>query len=599
MVLSGSSSLVALEAARTFVPGWWLHAFESTVTSTREANKFGVSVGTVLPGLDCNELGLLALLLGDIQRQIMTAEKQDSDVELEWTLALKHLSGVDSLSKERLGRVFDVLPQIRFLVDQGQGKLVSTPLFVGETWTCSEAPSPFQKLCLKPSRFAIELMTGYVDGHLDFLREVTEFGRLSSINRGRSPLVLWTPVWLELSPPEQVVYARMEAAMQTNGAWLRLDGLVGLSLESLTAGVKLPKKAGDSGSFMMDRLRLVGKLGRRLVAHGVIQKDPNQGYMALDGGAQMHSPTLLWQASAERLRSHAEFEYFGLASSKILCGPVTANIMQICATLGVISGGESGFAKVLEGIWNSIASIPGCGLRVAPGVMLQAHLLFLEWTARAKVSSIVPMPKRLRDHSVFEICKSSDAINASRKFRDFVAAITRSEDLANIVEMEQEGGAPFSISFGRNKESVIELCRMAVRLAENSFLNTGRAMRSSENSENFPHQGSNKLIPAMPLNRISVKQEHDLGLKPDLAQHKLRRIAHEELEKMIRVAPDSYSELKTKYIATLEGETKSMLLDVQRRLDSKAFDRQVKPRLVQYMIDHPATWKSASSGYFV
>ena len=593
-----SSSLIALEAARTFVPGWWLHAFESSVTLPHDPMKFGVSAGTVLPSLDSYELGLLALLLGDIQRQIMTDENQDSEVELHWALALKHLSGVDAVSKERLGRVFDALPQLRFLVDRGQGKLVSTPLFIGETWFDSDESSPFQKLSLKPSQFAIELMTGYVDGHLDFLRQVTNFGRLSSINKGRSPLVLWTPVWLELSAPEQVVYARMEAAMQSDGAWLRLDGLVGLSLESLTAGLKLPKKAADTGSLLMDRLRLVGKLGRRLVAHGVMHRDPSHGYMALDMRAQSNSPTLLWQASAERLRSHAEVEYFGLSSSKILRGPVTANIKPICTSLAVISGAGISYARVLDRIWNAIANIPGCGLRVTPAVMLQAHMLFLEWIARSRESSIIPLPKRLKAHAVIGICKLVDDSNAGRSFRDFIAAITRAEDLANVVEMEQDCEAPFSLSIGYCQEAVINLCRTAVLQAETVTLNHGTDNRSVENSGKNFLEVPNKIIPAMPLNRITVKQEHDLASKPDLAAQKLRKIAQDELEVMMRVAPDSYRELRSKYISTLDNDRRSLLLDVQRRLDSKAFDRQVKPRIVQYMIEHPANWKSAAARSF-
>ena len=66
----------------------------------------------------------------------------------------------------------------------------------------------------------------------------------------------------------------------------------------------------------------------------------------------------------------------------------------------------------------------------------------------------------------------------------------------------------------------------------------------------------------------------------------------------MRVAPDSYRELRSKYISTLDNDRRSLLLDVQRRLDSKAFDRQVKPRIVQYMIEHPANWKSAAARSF-
>ena len=110
MMPSVISSSVTLEAARTFVPGWWLQAFEASVTSTRDSTYNGVSVGTLLPRFDSAELGVLALILGDIQRQIIAAERNDSAVELDWVSAQKHLSGVDATAKERLTRVIEALP---------------------------------------------------------------------------------------------------------------------------------------------------------------------------------------------------------------------------------------------------------------------------------------------------------------------------------------------------------------------------------------------------------------------------------------------------------------------------------------------------------
>jgi hypothetical protein len=34
--------------------------------------------------------------------------------------------------------------------------------------------------------------------------------------------------------------------------------------------------------------------------------------------------------------------------------------------------------------------------------------------------------------------------------------------------------------------------------------------------------------------------------------------------------------------------------NIQRRLGSKEFDRHLKQRLVNYMVQHPGSWKSAS-----
>lgn len=75
---------------------------------------------------------------------------------------------------------------------------------------------------------------------------------------------------------------------------------------------------------------------------------------------------------------------------------------------------------------------------------------------------------------------------------------------------------------------------------------------------------------------------------------KLRRVAQDELEKMMRQAPDAYRALKAKYIASLPSETREMVVDVQRRLGSSDFDRHLKVRLVRYMIEEPSSWNSVS-----
>jgi hypothetical protein len=46
-------------------------------------------------------------------------------------------------------------------------------------------------------------------------------------------------------------------------------------------------------------------------------------------------------------------------------------------------------------------------------------------------------------------------------------------------------------------------------------------------------------------------------------------------------------------------ETRTLVLNVQRRLDSRAFDLQLRTRLVRFMIDNPASWTSPSSALLV
>ena len=579
---------VRLESARTFVPGWWFHAFEASLSGARDDSYFGVAAGSLLPKFDSSELGLLSLLLGEIQRQLLCEDSPQSVIELDWSGVLRLLPVVDAGSRERFYRVFESLPQVRFAVRGKDGRLSSVPLFIGEQWVISEGSTQATRLKLKPGQVTIELLTGYVDGHLDFIRGISGIGRLSGVNDGRSPLVLWTPVWLELSVAEQIVYARMEAAMQTQGAWLRLDGLVGVPLDKITQGVKLPKKAGDTLSPLKDKLRLVGKLGRRLIAHGVIKKEPESGYMALDGKKDDASPLLLWQASAERLKSRAECEYFGLVSARVLRGMTSLDTTLIGQVLAAISGEGHRIRPQLEHIWAEIKDIPGCGIRLAPDIMIQSHILFMEWIARCGPSSLLPLPDYVMKHPIRRCFEKIEDGAVVRRFQDFVRTLSKADDLATSMVNGTDTREYFSIALGAVSDSVIKICERAVILA-------GNQCSKSSISDQIKHPQTPTLgSSALPLNRIPVNKETISAEKQDIAAQKLRRVAQDELEKMMRQAPDAYRSLKAKYFATLPSETRDMVMDVQRRLGSSDFDRHLKVRLVRYMIEEPSSWNSVS-----
>ncbi len=586
MVFPKTFPAVKLETARTFVPGWWVHAFEAAASlSSQGPSVVGVCDAGLLPRFTPQELSLLAVLLGDVQRQMLESDVVDV-IELDWIQSQKHLSGVDLAAKERLARVFESLSQLRFPVSIETSEISCVPLFENETWVSDPTNPHNRKLRLRPSSLAVELLTGYTDTHLDLIRRLTGGHSLSAVNRKRLPLVLWTPVWLELSVPEQVVYARMEAAMQDEAAWIRLDGLVGCSLEEVTSGLKLAKKTTEPTSLLMERLRLVGKLGRRLMAHGVIQREPSTGYMALDKRLTGLSPLLMWQASSERLKSRAEAEYFGLASSKVLKEGLTPQIGRLNRIFAALSGAEQfNMTSFLDGVWRSIVDQPGCGFIFGPGNMAQAHILFMEWIARSQEGSLLPLPEQIRKNAVFGSISGVSATNALQKFREFLSLASRSDDLRLAVNCD----ARFSMSFGALSEDIEKICKKAA--IDRSSLSDAPASQVGEKALKTP------LIQptAVPSNASGVKSESRLPTKQDSLAQNLRRLAQDELDKMVRQSPGAYADLKEKYIASLDQDTKSLVLDVQRRLGSKTFDRHLRIRLVHYMVEHPASWNSIST----
>ena len=129
--------------------------------------------------------------------------------------------------------------------------------------------------------------------------------------------------------------------MQWDMKWLQLDGVVGGDMESLFCDIKVSVRKSSSGasSQLMDRLRILGRLGRKLMGHGVITRDTNLSYLAVssvhESGA--NSPMVIWQASSDRLRSLEEQLYFGKAAASLLkltVEPVFDDILTIL-TVGV------------------------------------------------------------------------------------------------------------------------------------------------------------------------------------------------------------------------------------------------------------------------
>ena len=562
---SGPSIDVKYDSARIYVPGWWIHAFERSQSQKNEVTCPDPGVDALPLRLDASEWSVLALVLGQIQKQVFCAKEPAERIEIAWSQLVRLLSSSESTAVERLLVVFESLPRLRFLVRQQDGSFAVVPLFENERWYRG-AEDVDIKLTFTVAERGYEILSGYLDGHLDLLGRMSGQSSLSSINNGNHPLVLWTAIWLELGAVEQVVYTRMESAMQSQGSWLRLDGLVGLSLEKLTTGLKVGTKKSPAHTIL-DRLRLVVKLGRRLVAHGLIQREPSTQFMALTPEFSKSSPTIMWQASSERLRSRDESEYFGMVSSRIFNGPVRSRVNEIIQILGALSG-DAEMATRLRDYWGLIAAIPGGAAQISPGVLAQAHLLFLEWIARLHPLSQIPLPPRVLAMPFISELRSVRKEFVEASFRNFTRKLAGIQDLFQDFDPKQ----PPTISH----PGFTDLSALVIPAAK------------TPEKKNF----------ALPPNRIPVKQDSFLAKKTDQNQFKLRKIAQDELDKMMRQSPRAYADLKQKFLASLEGEIKDLVMDAQRRLGSKDLDRHLKTHIVKYMVEHPGAWQSVSPSPF-
>lgn len=590
-----------LESARLFIPGWLQRAFELSLSCDIDLRAQALQSGLLRPGFDGGELAFLSLLMGELQRQIFYGDPKSQSFKISLDMASGHLSRLDLNHRNKMIHVFEALGQLRFLLGDEEVGFQASRLFIEENWLLETASPHPVALTLNHEEYADEVITGYMDAHADFLRKLLGRRELRKLNCDLKPLVIWTPVWLELSQAEQLVYLRMEKAMQTHGSWLRLDGLIGAPLDALVSGLRSGKRggvgpAGPAGpvgertSRLLENLKLFGRLGRRLAAHGVIRKQPENGYMATDRNMASSSPFLLWQASAERLRSKAEIEYMEIVGHSLLMRMPQDRFEALMATFSGLSGDWAGNIGRFRSIWDAIKAERGLTLTLTSGVLLHVHLLFLEWVARSSANTLVPLPEWHMGSTVARLLRDLSAANALERFRDFCKILE---------ENRQELGAlsnplsnlPLTVASDEIKRSnwLSQLAQFAQSAAKNGGNPKDSKLFSSSKLSSSDSVETRSVVDGPHITPEKAGQTGAEGAQ------KLHRLAYQELEKMIQGSPADYSALKRKYFSSLDSETRAMVLNVERRLDSRDFDRQLRARLVRFMVDHPASWTSSNS----
>lgn len=589
------SRLSRFESARMFMPGWLIHAFESTFMGDCDLHVAATTTGLLRPRFDAGELVFLSLLLGELQEQYLSGDSPSASIKLSFDVAKGHLSRFDQNHRERMLRVFESLCQLRFIVGEKSSGFDAISMFSRETWSLKSGQSVADALTLDCNTHTGELLTGLFDVHSDLLR-VLEGGRqLSHISCRLKPLVIWTPVWLELPLTEQLVYLRMETVMQTHGSWLRLDGLTGAPIEYLTKGIGTSKRysfnqAGDQQSGMLENLRIIGRLGRRLVSHGVIRKSPANGYMATECSLTSGAPSLLWQASNERLKSKDEVDYLNFVAQGLFRRISASQMETLISVFAGVSGDQNVFGGVLTRIWEAIGSSPGAAIHLAPGLICQLHLLFLEWIARSNKRSLLPLPKWAREANISDLVGAVSPENASRCFQDFCQYF--SEENRQRAAFEQSlSDHPISIALIKNDQ-----VKWFTQLASFTLPGVKISKKPTDLGGLETSEYSLKILSAESASNLEKPSAPtDTGTNLTLDLQKLQKLARQELEKMIYSSPSDYVALKRKYISSLDSETRSMVLNVERRLDSRDFDRQLRSRLVRFMVDNPTSWTSVNS----
>ncbi|MBM4251294.1 MAG: hypothetical protein FJ146_04945 [Deltaproteobacteria bacterium] len=578
-------------ATHLHLPGWWVHAFEvahraegESLSAMQQAYAAGLA-----PALGSLELNSLAMVLASLQEQILRGDYQNL-----WVRAEEHLKHAGTIMRTRrfiFEKIVQLLVGLRLLTPTSDASMRSFSPVAADRWRRLSDDDAFE-LGVSLNPLGAELLLGLSDAHSDLVRFASGQTEAHTLLRGLAPLTVWRSIWLELAGMEQLLYLRLERGMQWEFRWLQLEGIFGIPLGELFASMSIPEQRGvELASELAKRLRVINKLGRKLVDQGFMASTVQDQYLAF-GGPSEHRPTgpmMVWQASRERLASDATHAYRRAAAHAIVqgwFGDSEPLLLQLCfddATVGSV-------APIASGMWRELAKIPAdrqpMPLDVQPGQILLPQALFYEYCLRSHPACLWPLPSGVAGGPLGELIRDPRAPDLVVRFEKFWAYVESDLELQQALNDE-----PMMTLSSAATRGVIEVAT-ALRQRLTTRPDTTTMMVS-------PSEAKPRLIAQVPAasSREPTAQVNDKPLRPAAVSGalaaRMMKTASEELAKMRASDLTRYEQLKKAFFASLDDTSRKLLLDVQKRIQPNLFDEQLRQRLVRFMVENPGSWRSA------
>lgn len=562
------------------MPSWWARAFEAVaVLPLKISDPFDLSSQMgLIPALSRPELDALGSLIHKIQIQLLSGMHKISIRVTDHVKSSPYTSLQQRFAFDRILQLISATHLAAYGVD---GEATTRPLFRGfridshhprQEWNIQFDVDPDNR----------ELLFGYIDPYAELQRTCEKRERNLRYCSAFPPLKLWKPVWLELQGYDQTIFLRFEKAMQWEQKLLRLDGVVGDELAELFRDMKFSKKksAVFTPSRFSQSLRILRRLGRRLIDHGILLESSPYDYCSLPDDTQ--GPILSWQLAPHYLADLAATDYEEAVASDfdrrrdwtsligIIAGPQEIERWQ---NLGEFFQGWQGMSA------DSFRKSTECV--VDSSFLYSLRPLFLELMIRFEMSHPLSLFDELKDGSYRAIFSASD-LNYDQKFEAF------REELACTEDRQRELKRLFALSLSnlknQNQPQVLEHLVAASALVQKRAT-AGYATLKSSIVKSEP------LKPAVgPLNQPpSISNRDDLQSAPRLKQE-----AIEELAKMRKYDKSRYQKLKESYLETLDSEKRKIIFEVKQRLQPEIFDDHLKQSLVKFMLESPQHWRPSS-----
>jgi hypothetical protein len=416
------------------LPSWWVRAYETAATADDESESAmaRARASGLAPVLNPLELNALATVLDGLQRQIFAGGHRVLTIQAD-----EHRKHASTTVRSRLftfERIVQQLAGVRVLEPTPEvGQRKAYKLFASDAFL--EDAAGIAAIELIPTRLGPELLLGLADPHLDLVRLALGEPEAGAILGGRPPLGLWRSVWLELGQGlEQALLLRMERGMQWDFRWLQLDGVFGLTLDELFAGLKVPegRHAGDQLVELTRRLRCLDRLGKKLAAHGFLQTAQSEQYLAVDAREEQ-SLELVWQIGRGRLGAEAMERYRGACADFMLkhrYEDFGDHVHRLF--LGPAPSSEQ--LNAARADWAQLKTVPApaaakMALSFRQSQPVSPHALFHEWRLRSARTGLFPLPEFLRSGLLASLVASG-----IEGFSAFCAYIEDTPDLGRMLE---------------------------------------------------------------------------------------------------------------------------------------------------------------------
>ncbi len=536
----------------------------------------------MVPALSVNELNGLADILAALQKQILAHETP------EWVIVdpRKHAKHATSTSRAKLfsfERMAQDLAGLRLLPRERErlDEYRAVPFFLHESWErIAGGHSYRQKLGLTP--YSAELLIGMYEPYMDLVRRAQAQPSMGSFIGSEPPLIMWRAAWLDLQGVEQAVLLRLERAMQWEFRWLQLEGIFGQSLEAIFGGLEVPGARGAAvapRSSMLDKSRVLEKVGKKLNDHGLLTFHVADQYLAL-AKEQSDELLLVWQATQSRLHE-VERAVFFASAHKFLVQHVFARAIadvEKVLTAGVGARPGSLLSEGLRG-WQELQDLAEPAVDTVVLGEATSHPifmgpLFLEWSARLDRGHPLPLPEDLRQSDAAQVLEQP--LPVAERFHQFANRVMHHSALVAYIK-SQPLASMASDASASSRELGEYLQRVARPISPPSFRSQpDLSMRAGATASSTPSVSASPAAAA-----------------PIAVSAHLRKIAAEELTQMRQADGMRYRELRDAYINSLEPTRRKLVSEVQSRLQPEVFDEQIKHSLLKFMVENPQSWRSA------